>query len=89
MIAASDGHYSTPHRWNVLTRWTSPQQYNTKVMVTAASESGMPQTPEERVDNASRMVDAANDKGIAIEDIFIDPLFLSHWSGHGERQPRF
>ena len=51
-------------------------QYNTKVMVTAASESGMPQTPEERVDNASRMVDAANDKGIAIEDIFIDPLFF-------------
>ena len=40
-------------------------QYNTKVMVTAASESGMPQTPEERVTNASRMVDAANDKGIA------------------------
>ena len=51
-------------------------QYNTKVMVTAASESGMPQTPEERVDNASRMVDAANDKGIATEDIFIDPLFF-------------
>ena len=51
-------------------------QYNTKVMVTAASESGMPQNPEERVTNASRMVDAANDKGIAIEDIFIDPLFF-------------
>ena len=51
-------------------------QYNTKVMVTAASESGMPQTPEERVTNASRMVDAANDKGIAAEDIFIDPLFF-------------
>ena len=51
-------------------------QYDTKVMVTAASESGMPQTPEERVANASRMVDAANDKGIATEDIFIDPLFF-------------
>ena len=51
-------------------------QYNTKVMVTAASESGMPQNPEERVANASRMVDAANDKGIATEDIFIDPLFF-------------
>jgi len=51
-------------------------QYDTKVMVTAASESGMPQTPKERVDNASRMVDAANDKGIATEDIFIDPLFF-------------
>ena len=52
------------------------KRYNTKVMVTAASESGMPQTPEERVANASRMVDAANDRGIAIEDIFIDPLFF-------------
>ena len=51
-------------------------QYNTKVMVTAASESGMPQTPEERVDNASRMIDAATGKGIATEDIFIDPLFF-------------
>ena len=51
-------------------------QYNTKVMVTAASESGMPQNPEERVDNASRMIDAATNKGIAIEDIFIDPLFF-------------
>ncbi len=52
------------------------KQYNTKVMVTAASESGMPQNPEERLANASRMVDAANDKGIATEDIFIDPLFF-------------
>ncbi len=52
------------------------KQYNTKVMVTAASESGMPQNPEERVANASRMVDAANDRGIATEDIFIDPLFF-------------
>ena len=51
-------------------------QYNTKVMVTAASESGMPQTPEERVTNASRMVDAASERGIAAEDIFIDPLFF-------------
>jgi 5-methyltetrahydrofolate--homocysteine methyltransferase len=52
------------------------KQYNTKVMVTAASESGMPQNPEERVTNASRMIDAAQDRGIAIADIFIDPLFF-------------
>jgi 5-methyltetrahydrofolate--homocysteine methyltransferase len=52
------------------------KQYDTKVMVTAASESGMPQTPEERVDNASRIINAAQDKGIAIEDIFVDPLFF-------------
>ena len=52
------------------------KQYNTKVMVTAASESGMPQNPEERVTNASRMIEAAQERGIAIADIFIDPLFF-------------
>lgn len=52
------------------------KQYNTKVMATAASESGMPQNPEERVTNASRIIDAAQGKGIAIADIFIDPLYF-------------
>jgi 5-methyltetrahydrofolate--homocysteine methyltransferase len=49
-------------------------KYNTHVMVTAAGEKGMPQDAEERVVNASRMVDAALDKNIAIQDIYIDPL---------------
>ena len=49
-------------------------RFNARVVVTAAGESGMPQDAEERVGNASRMVDAALSRGIAIEDIFVDAL---------------
>lgn len=49
-------------------------RFNARVVVTAAGESGMPQDAEERVANASRMVDAALSRGIAIEDIFVDAL---------------
>ena len=51
-------------------------QYHTKVIVQAASESGMPQNADERVANASRLVDTALDKGIVIQDIFVDPLIF-------------
>lgn len=44
------------------------------VMVTAAGQSGMPEDAPQRVDNASRMIDAALAKGIPKSDIFIDPL---------------
>lgn len=44
------------------------------VIVTAAGEAGMPQGDEERVVNASRVVDAALAKGIRAGDIYIDPL---------------
>ena len=50
------------------------KQHDAQVVVTAAGEAGMPQNAEERVTNASQMVEAALAKGIAIEDIFIDPL---------------
>jgi len=50
------------------------RQHNSPVIVTAAGEKGMPQSDEERVVNASRMVDAALAKGIAIQDIYIDAL---------------
>lgn len=48
--------------------------HNAQVVVTAAGERGMPSNTEERVANASRMVDAALNKGIARDDIHIDPL---------------
>ncbi|MDA0231183.1 MAG: dihydropteroate synthase [Proteobacteria bacterium] len=48
--------------------------HNAQVVVTAAGERGMPSNTAERVANASRMVDAALDKGIARGDIHIDPL---------------
>jgi 5-methyltetrahydrofolate--homocysteine methyltransferase len=50
------------------------RQRNLPVIATAAGESGMPQNDEERVANASRIVDAALSKGIPSQDIYIDPL---------------
>jgi cobalamin-dependent methionine synthase I len=50
------------------------RQHNSPVIVTAAGEKGMPQSDEERVVNASRMVDAALAKGIALRDIYVDAL---------------
>ena len=52
------------------------KQYDSQVIVTAAGESGMPQDDAERIANASRMVDTALDRGISIEDIFIDVLIF-------------
>jgi 5-methyltetrahydrofolate--homocysteine methyltransferase len=44
------------------------------VVVTAAGESGMPTNTEERVINASRMVEASLAAGIGLDRIFVDPL---------------
>ena len=44
------------------------------VVVTAAGESGMPTNAEERVANASRMVQASLAVGIGLDRIFVDPL---------------
>lgn len=52
------------------------KQHHAKVIVQAASVDGMPENAEERVSNASFMVDKALDKGIAIQDIFIDPVIF-------------
>ncbi|UCD68004.1 MAG: dihydropteroate synthase [Betaproteobacteria bacterium] len=51
-------------------------EHDACVIVTAAGESGMPQNAEERVTNASRMVDASIERGIALGDIYIDPLMF-------------
>jgi len=51
-------------------------KYDACVIVTAAGESGMPQDADERVANASRITDAAIAKGIALPDIYIDPLMF-------------
>jgi len=47
---------------------------NLPVIVTAAGQKGMPEDGEQRVDNASRMVNAALAQGIALRDIFVDAL---------------
>ena len=49
-------------------------QFRGPVVVTAAGESGMPTNAEERVANASRMVQASLAVGIGLDRIFVDPL---------------
>ena len=49
-------------------------RYGARVIVTAAGSDGMPSDASQRVDNASRMVEAALAAGIEIANIFVDPL---------------
>jgi 5-methyltetrahydrofolate--homocysteine methyltransferase len=44
------------------------------VVVTAAGANGMPQNTEERMVNASRMIDAAMSKGIPLDRLYVDVL---------------
>jgi 5-methyltetrahydrofolate--homocysteine methyltransferase len=50
--------------------------HDARVIVTAAGAKGMPSGPEERLENASRMIQGALDKGIGLADVFIDPLYF-------------
>ncbi len=52
------------------------KDHNCVVIVTAAGESGMPQNVEQRIEHASRIVEAATKQGIALGDMFIDPLYF-------------
>ena len=51
-------------------------EHNAKCIISAASESGMPENADERLENATRVVDAASDLGVEFEDMYIDPLFF-------------
>ncbi len=51
-------------------------RHNARVVVTAAGESGMPDSDGPRVENASRMVDLAMEKGIPAGDLYVDPLIF-------------
>jgi cobalamin-dependent methionine synthase I len=50
------------------------RHYELPVVVTAAGASGMPSNAEERVDYASRMIDAAVAKGIPLDRLYVDAL---------------
>ncbi len=49
---------------------------NLRVIVTAAGQKGMPENDEQRVANASQMVENALAKGIPLDDIFVDALIF-------------
>ncbi len=51
-------------------------EHDAKCIISAASESGMPENADERLENATRVVDAASDRGVAYADMYIDPLFF-------------
>ena len=50
------------------------REHDCRVVVTAAGERGMPNGADERVENASRMVESALARGFAVGDLYIDPL---------------
>ena len=50
------------------------KQFDARVVVTAAGASGMPSGANERVDNATRIIESALSKDIELKDIFVDPL---------------
>ena len=49
-------------------------EHKAAVIVTAAGETAMPDGAEGRVENATKMIEAALQKGIAANDIYLDPL---------------
>ncbi|MGA2985061.1 MAG: dihydropteroate synthase [Terriglobia bacterium] len=50
------------------------KERNLPVIVTAAGDSGMPQDTEQRIANASRIIEAALAKSIPIENLYVDAL---------------
>jgi 5-methyltetrahydrofolate--homocysteine methyltransferase len=49
-------------------------RYELPVVLTAAGASGMPQDARQRIDHASRMIEAALAKGIPLERMYVDAL---------------
>lgn len=50
------------------------KEYNTSVIALCMDDSGMPETVEERLAIAGRLVENLTKEGIALEDIYLDPL---------------
>jgi 5-methyltetrahydrofolate--homocysteine methyltransferase len=52
-------------------------RYDAAVIGLANDETGIPETPAKRLECARKIVSAANDHGIATEDVIIDPLAMT------------
>jgi 5-methyltetrahydrofolate--homocysteine methyltransferase len=52
-------------------------KHDAVVIGLANDETGIPETPEKRLECARKIVSAANDHGIATEDVLIDPLAMT------------
>jgi 5-methyltetrahydrofolate--homocysteine methyltransferase len=51
--------------------------YDAAVIGLANDETGIPETPQKRLECARKIVSAANDHGIKTEDVLIDPLAMT------------
>ncbi|MDA1278454.1 MAG: dihydropteroate synthase [Chloroflexi bacterium] len=51
-------------------------KHNARAVVMASNEVGMPDGAGERVENVGRILEMALSKGMAREDIFVDPLYF-------------
>ena len=52
-------------------------KHGAAVIGLANDETGIPETPQKRLECARKIVSAANDHGIATEDVIIDPLAMT------------
>jgi 5-methyltetrahydrofolate--homocysteine methyltransferase len=52
------------------------KEFNAQVVITAAGKSGMPQNTAERMEHATLMVEAAQQRDIPLSDLYIDPLIF-------------
>ncbi len=50
------------------------KEYNTSVIALCMDDSGMPETIDERVSIAEKLIERLTSEGVAMNDIFIDPL---------------
>ena len=51
-------------------------EFDAQVVVSAASESSMPEDSNERIENLTNLIDYSTSKGLFLEDLFIDPLIF-------------
>ena len=51
-------------------------EFDAQVVVSAASESSMPEDSNERIDNLKNLIDYSTSKGLLLKDLFIDPLIF-------------
>ena len=51
-------------------------EFDAQVVVSAASESSMPEDSNERIENLTNLIDYSTSKGLLLKDLFIDPLIF-------------
>ena len=51
-------------------------EFDAQVVVSAASESSMPEDSNERIENLTNLIDYSTSKGLLFEDLFIDTLIF-------------